>query len=174
MPDWTVKHLAENHVCLEFDCGKQPLTDWLKQHARSFDKRDLARAYVAVRPGQARVFGYYAVSNCQLETESLPPGKAKKGLPTRMPIPAALLGKLAVDRTTQGQKLGGLLLVDALRRVQYLAERIGIRLVIVDAIDDAARDFYLHHGFEPLLDDPNRLYMPVQVIRQLGLKPLAE
>jgi GNAT superfamily N-acetyltransferase len=119
------------------------------------------------------VFGYYAISTYQLETETLP-RRAKKGLPTRMPLPAVLLGKLAVDRATQGQKLGSLLLMDALRRVQHLAGQVGIRLVIVDAIDESARRFYLHYRFESLEDNPDRLFMSVSVIRQLGLVPLSE
>lgn len=174
MSDWIVERLNDRHVCANFDCGKQPLDDWIKLRAKSFEERDLARVYVAIRPGQDRVFGYYAISNCQLGVPSLPAGKSRKGLPSQMPIPGVLLGKLAVDSCAQGQKLGGFLLIDSLRRVQYLADTVGIRLVLVDAIDEAARRFYLHHGFESLADDVDRLFMPVSIIRQIGVNPLAE
>jgi GNAT superfamily N-acetyltransferase len=74
----------------------------------------------------------------------------------------------------QGQGLGGDLLVDALRRVQFLADEIGIRAVEVDAIDDAARRFYERNGFVPLLDNPRHLFLPVRVIRALKLSPPPE
>jgi GNAT superfamily N-acetyltransferase len=93
-----------------------------------------------------------------------------KGLP-RLDVPVVLLGRLAVDRTTQGQGLGSLLLIDALRRVQHLAEQVGIRAVEVDAIDDAARQFYLRFGFVSLLDASNHLFLSTQVIRKLELPP---
>lgn len=174
MPDWTVERLAQHHVCLDFDCGQPPLSEWLRRHAKSFDERDLARVYVAVRPGQTRVFGYYAVSNTQLDCVSLPPGRAKKGLPSRMALPAVLIGKLAVDRMTQGQKLGARLLIDAFRRIQQASDQIGLRFIVVEAINDVARDFYIHYGFESIPDDPRRLFLSVAVVRQLGLRPLPE
>ena len=91
----------------------------------------------------------------------------------RLDVPVVLLGRLAVDRSVQGQGLGSLLLIDALRRAQHLAEHVGIRAVEVDAIDEAARQFYSRFGFVPLLDDPNHLFLPMPVIRKLGLPPFA-
>ena len=75
----------------------------------------------------------------------LPTAEAK-GLP-RLDVPVVLIGKLAVDRSVQGQGLGALLLVDALRRSLQISEQVGIGAVEVDAIDDAARNFYLKFGF---------------------------
>lgn len=89
-----------------------------------------------------------------------------------MDIPVVLLGRLAVDRSVQGRGLGSWLLVDVLRRAQYLAEHIGIRAIEVDALDDAARTFYLKFGFIPLLDAPCHLFLPMQAIRKLGLPPM--
>ena len=62
-----------------------------------------------------------------------------------------------------------LLLMDALRRIELLADEVGIRAVEVNAIDDAARNFYLKFGFMPLLDDPGHLFLPMPAIRKLGL-----
>jgi GNAT superfamily N-acetyltransferase len=90
----------------------------------------------------------------------------------KIAVPVVLLGRLAVDRTVQGQGLGAHLLIDALRRTECLAEAVGIRAVEVDAIDDAARRFYLKFGFGPLADDPNHLFLPLHVIRKLRLPPL--
>jgi GNAT superfamily N-acetyltransferase len=73
------------------------------------------------------------------------------------------------SRSEQGQGLGALLLIDALRRSLLLSEEVGIRAVEVEAIDARARDFYLHFGFTALKDDPNHLIVPMQAIRKLNL-----
>ncbi len=89
-----------------------------------------------------------------------------------MAIPVVLLGRLAVDRSVQGQGLGELLLLDALRRAQHIADEIGVRAVEVDAIGEKARAFYARYGFVQLVDDPNHLFLSLQVIRKLALSPL--
>ena len=173
MRDWSIERLAEHHEIADFDCGAPSLSIWLKQNAGQFSKKDLARVYVIVAKGSARVFGYYCLSNCQARFEDLPAAQSKR-LPPRMPVPAVLIGKMAVDSSAQGRGLGGLLLLSALRLIQDVAERVGARAVCVDAVDDEARGFYLHYGFEPLLDDPRHLYLPMQAIRKLDLPPSAE
>jgi GNAT superfamily N-acetyltransferase len=167
---WFVERLARQHDRSQFDCGQTALNDWLKQRASQFDRRDLARTYVAVDPGLAIVLGYYAVSGHHVRFADLPDDEAK-GLP-RLDIPVMLLGRLAVDRRMQGQGMGSFLLIDALRRAQHLADALGIRAVEVDAIDAAARSFYIKFGFVPLKDDANHLFLPMQTIRQLRLPPL--
>jgi GNAT superfamily N-acetyltransferase len=167
---WKIERLGASHDRTAFDCGNPVLTDWMKQRAGQFEKRDLARTYVATRSGDRIVLGYYAISNHRVTHESLPAEEAK-GLP-RLDVHVVLLGRLAVDRSVQGRGLGSLLLIDALRRARHLAEHVGIRAVEVDAIDDSARRFYLKFGFVPLLDDPNHLFLSMHVIRKLGLPPL--
>ena len=167
---WVIEKLGKLHDRSIFTCGNPILDDWLRQRAGQFEKRDLARTYVAVRRGLSIVLGYYALSTHRVGYEALPDEQAK-GLP-RLDVPVVLLGRLAVDRTVQGQGLGALLLVDALRRAEYLAEQVGIRAVEVDAIDDAARRFYLKFGFVPLLDGPQHLFLSMQLIRKLRLPPL--
>src|SRR5713101_6011549 len=98
MPDWKVDPLASHHVRTDFDCGELSLSDWIKHQASQFISRDLAKVYVLVRPDDPRVWGYYSISTCQIRFEELPP-KYSKGLPKKMGIPAALIGKLAVDKS---------------------------------------------------------------------------
>jgi GNAT superfamily N-acetyltransferase len=164
-----IARLGPEHDRASFDCGHAVLDDWLKQRASQFDRRDLARTYVAVRSGEKKVMGYYAISSHGVRLEDLPPDQAK-GLP-RIDVPVVLIGRLAVDRSAQGCGLGSLLVVDALRRIELLADQVGIRAVEVDAIDDAARTFYLKFGFVPLLDDPRHLFLPISLIREIGLAP---
>jgi len=88
-------------------------------------------------------------------------------------VPAVLVGRLAVDRTAQGQGLGSLLLIDAFRRAQFISTQVGVRAVEVHAIDDTARRFYSKFGFTSLLDDRNHLFLSMEAIRALELPPLA-
>jgi len=94
-------------------------------------------------------------------------------VPNRRKLPngsigVILLGRLAVDKTAQGQGLGQRCLIRAMQQVARAAEDVGIFALVLDAKDDRAGDWYLHlgFGFEPLLDDPNHLYLPVATIRE--------
>jgi GNAT superfamily N-acetyltransferase len=167
---WVIEKVRGGHDRTAFDCGHALLNDWLKLRASQYEKKDLARTYVAARPGQTAVLGYYALSTHRVRHEALPPEQAK-GLP-KIDVPVVLLGRLAVDRTVQGRGLGSLLLIDALRRAQHISEEVGIRAVEVDALDEAARRFYLKFGFVSLADDLNHLFLGMHVIRKLGLAPL--
>jgi len=167
-----IERLRKDHDRSAFACGKPSLDDWLKLRASQFDKKDLARAYVAVRSDEILVLGYYALSTHRIGYELLPEDQTK-GLPL-MDVPVILLGRLAVDQSMQGQGLGSLLLLNALRRAQHISEQIGVRAVEVDALDDKARNWYLKFGFISLHDDPKHLFLPMPVIRNLGLPPLGE
>ncbi len=171
MASWTVQRLTPAHDRSDFDCGQTMLSNWLRKQAGQFDRRDLSRTYVAIRPGETVVCGYYAISTHRVLYEDLPETESK-GLP-RLDVPAMLLGRLAVDDSVQGQGLGAFLLVDALRRAMHIAEQVGIRTVEVDAVDENARQFYLHFGFRSLNDDPRHLFLPIHEIRKLKLDPLA-
>lgn len=169
MASWTIRRLDKAHDRSAFDCGRPMLNEWLKDRASQFDRRDLSRTFVATRPEETRVLGYYAISTHRVIYDVLPAAEAK-GLP-RLDVPVVLIGRLAVDQSAQGQGLGALLLVDALRRSAQISEQVGIRAVEVDALDDAARKFYLKFGFRPLRDDPRHLFLPMHEIRKLKLDP---
>jgi GNAT superfamily N-acetyltransferase len=166
MADWSIRRLEREHDRSTFDCGQPLLNEWLKTKAGQFDRRDLSRTFVATRPGLIVVLGYYALSTHRVVYDTLPDDQSK-GLP-RLDIPVVLLGRLAVDRKVQGEGLGALLLIDALRRSATISEDIGIRAVEVDAIDESTRRFYSKFGFRSLLDDPYHLFMPMHEIRKLG------
>jgi GNAT superfamily N-acetyltransferase len=169
MPQWEIARLAKWHDRVAFDCGNAALNDWLKLRAGQFERRDLARTYVAVRPGQPVVLAYYALSTHRVSFDALPADQAKN-LP-RTDVPVVLLGCLAVDRSEQGKGLGEHLLIDALRRAELTSGQVGVRAVEVDAVNDAARRFYLRYGFIPLRDNPNHLFLPMSVVRRLALPP---
>lgn len=112
---------------------------------------------------QKCVAGCYILSSSAVCFEDVP---AK--LP-RYPIPVVHLGRLAVDKSFQGRRLGELLLMDALRRAQQVSDAIGVFAVEVVAIHEQARRFYEKYGFVSLKDDPNHLYMEMKLIRKLDL-----
>jgi GNAT superfamily N-acetyltransferase len=166
-PPWIIERLAKSHERSQFACGRPLLDDWLKTRAGQFDRRDLARTFVAVAPGESYVLGYYALASHRVRFDALPDDQAR-GLP-KIDVPVILLGRLAVDQSTRGKGLGSLLLIDALRRALQVSAEVGIRAVEVDALDEQARSFYLKYDFVTLLDDPNHLYLPIHVIRKLHL-----
>ena len=172
MTKWTIARLDKSHDRTKFDCGQSLLNEWFKDRAGQFDRRDLSRTFVATRENELVALGFYSISSHRVVFDVLPDSDAK-GLPPHLDIPVVLIGRLAVDRSVQGQGLGVLLLVDALRRTADISTELGIRAVEVDAIDDSARNFYLKFGFRPLLDDSRHLFMPMHEIRKLQLDPLA-
>jgi GNAT superfamily N-acetyltransferase len=164
MGEWLFEPLDRTHERSRFDSGRAPLDDFIRALVSQYEKRNLGRTYVAVRTGDKRVLGYYTLSSGSVSFQHIPEPSRKK-LP-RHPVPAALLARLAVDRSVQGQGLGAALLTDALARCLDLAGKVGIHAVEVDAIDEAARSFYEKYGFTPLLDNPLHLFLPVATIRQ--------
>jgi GNAT superfamily N-acetyltransferase len=162
MADWQVERLDRSHQRGEFACGKASLDEFLKALVSQYEKRRLGRTYVAVRPGDRRVFGYYTLACGAVPFQNLPAETTRK-LP-RHPVPVALLARLAVDRDAQGQGLGKVLLLDALQRCLALSEQLGLFAVEVVALDDAAKGFYRKYGFVSLPDSELHLYLPVKTI----------
>ncbi len=153
--------LNEKHDRVSFDCGEPSLNEYLQRFARQNAELFLGRTYVLVVPGQTRIEGYYTISSGSVAREEL----SEKRLP-RYPVPVVLVGRLAVDRTAQGQGFGELLLLDALKRSAQLAQHLGIYAVVVDALNEQARNFYRKYGFAETQSDPMRLYLPIKKVRQ--------
>jgi GNAT superfamily N-acetyltransferase len=123
--------------------------------------------FVLDAPDQDRVVGYYTLSACMIDAESLPLELARR-LPRR-PAPATLLGRLAVDDRYRGLGFGRVLLADALARAASASREVGAMAVVVDAKDDQARSFYERFGFRRLVDNPYRLFLRMSEI-EAGLR----
>jgi len=135
----------QSHDRKNFDCGDVALNRYLRERATQDIKRRLNRVFVAHEDDRDHVIGYYTLAATTIAAEKLPPAQAKQ-LP-RYPIPAALLGKLAVDRAWQKRGIGKLLLANAIRRLQHVEQEIGIHVLVVDPKTEALRDFYARFGF---------------------------
>ena len=129
----------------EFDCGQhESLATWLKRYAHLGQLSRSARTFVVHRAN--RVVGYYSLAASSVRREVASP-RAAKGQPA-YPVSVILLARLAVDKSEQGQGLGKALLKDALQRCLLASNEIGARAILVHAIDEEAKAFYKHFGFE--------------------------
>jgi GNAT superfamily N-acetyltransferase len=155
--------LDADHDIDDFDCGVESLNVWLKKHAAAAAAAGSARTYVMHDEEQARVIGFHALAAASINHAEAT-RRAARGMP-RHPIPGVLLARLAVDTTVQGRGVGAWLLRDAMLRSLAAGESVGIRVLLVHAIDDAARAFHEHHGFEPSPTDPLNLQMLIKDIR---------
>lgn len=142
-----------------FDCGEKALDDYLQHYATQDIKRGVARVFVATPTDQATVVaGYYTLSAASVAAEALPDALRKK-LP-RYPVPAALLGRLAVSQQAQGQGLGSILLADACKRVAAASETLAVAAILVDAKSPGVAAFYQHFGFIELPGQHGRWMLP--------------
>jgi GNAT superfamily N-acetyltransferase len=162
-----VELLQGYHDRQTFSCGNTALDEFLRRQARQNADRNLGVTHVVVAsPGASHVVGYYTLVTRTVESVVVP----SKGLP-HGPIGVVLLGRLAVDQGYQRQGIGRLMLMRALRQTEEASRVMGIYALVLDAVDDAAREWYLGlgWGFQSLLDDSRHLFLPVAVIRKLGL-----
>jgi len=164
MDEWLIERLARSHERGGFSCRHPALDNFIVSLVSQYEKRKLGRTYVAVRSGEKRVLGYYTLASSSVAFQNMPTIVSTK-LP-RHPVPVALLARLAVDRSIQGQGLGRRLLMDALRRCVGLSRELGIFAVEVQAIDPAAREFYERFGFVCLEDNDLHLYLPISTAEE--------
>lgn len=164
MPELSlVEALSPKHRIDQFDCGRhESLNLWLKRYALQNQSSGTSRTYVVHRAN--RVVGYYAISAGSIVREQAP-SRTAKGQPNQ-PIPIGLLGRLAVDQQEQGQGLGKALLKDALLRLDAAADILGIRAVLVHAINSQAADFYRSFDFEPCPGDDLHLVLLMKDLRK--------
>lgn len=151
--------LDERHLLDAFDSGVPILDDWLKRRARANHAAGASRTYV-VADDSGRVFAFYALASGALAAIDAP-GALKRNMPD--PIPMAVLGRLAVDKSHQGRGLGVAALQDAVLRVQQASEIMGIRGILVHALTDDARRFYEKYGFRSAPNAPMTLVLPLRI-----------
>lgn len=144
-----------------FSSGDSALDGWLKRYALVNHTAGAARIYVTIRDG--KVVGYYALAAASIMRDDAT-GRAAKAMP--QPVPAILLGRLAVDQKEQGHGLGKHLLRDAISRTLVAAETIGVRVLLVHAASEETRTFYLHYDFEPSPTDPMHLMLMLKDARR--------
>ena len=166
-PALVIGPLGAQHDRETFSCGEPALDSYLQRQVSQDVRRRVAQVFVAIHDSPERIAGYYSLSAASFERGQLPQSLAKR-LP-HYPVPAAILGRLAVDRALQGKGLGELLLIDVARRVQRASSAVAIYAISVDAKDDRAQAFYERYGFQAFAEMPRRLFLPLRTIEKLGL-----
>lgn len=166
-PRLVIEPLGPQHDRESFACGEPALDDYLRRRASQDARRRVARVFVAAGAAPGEIAGYYTLSAASFEKDELPAGIAKR-LP-HYPVPAVVIGRLAVSRPFQGRGLGETLLLDAVRRVVRASASIAAYAVVVDAKNDAARAFYERYGFRPFPATPRRLFLPLATFEKLRL-----
>jgi len=142
------------------------MNSFLQKHALNNDRAGLGRTFVAIEPGQAEVAGYFTVSTGSVNFAAIP-DSIRKRLP-KYPIPTVHIGRLAVDVTFQGKRLGETLLVEALRKAATASKDVGVYAVDLFALHDKAKCFYLKYGFVEMLDEPLHLFLPIETVRKVA------
>jgi GNAT superfamily N-acetyltransferase len=163
-PGYSVEALG-SHDRLSFSCGVPDLDHYLHSQAGQDAKRKVAAPFVVV-DANGSVAGYYTLSAYAIRPAELPPEIARK-LPKYPVIPATLLGRFAISRAHQGQKLGRFLLMDALFRSWKNAVQVASVGVIAEAYNDAVRTFYLHHQFIPLSGHPRKPFIAMGTVQKV-------
>ena len=162
--------LTAQHDVTSFDCGVSSLNDWLAEQALRAQQAGTARTFVWVAPeAPEKVWAYFSLTPTEVSRDALARGQAS-GYTT---VPGYLLARLAVHTDLHGRGYGGQILIDALSRAASAAEIGGGRLVVVDALDDAAASFYRHYDFTPVKGNPYRLVLKIASIRSLLGSPAA-
>ena len=158
--------LNSTHKKSDFSCGKEMLDTYIQKQENQDIKRKLSACFVINETETNLIKGYYTLSNNSIPLKFIPEHIRKKLPRTYESIPTTLLGRLAIDNRFQGQGIGKLILIDALKRSYEISKTIGSFAVIVDPIDQDAENFYQKYGFIKL-PDSGKMFLPMKTISQL-------
>lgn len=152
-----------------FDCDKPNMNLFLSRFAIKNGKLGLSRTWVLpvneADKTKVSIAAYYTLASSSVSRQDIPTDNSLPGYP----VPVVLLARLAVDKNYQRQHLGEKILITALRKSVELTDN-GLPVIglILDVLDENALHFYHKYKiFKPFTSDPMRLFVPLQVLRQL-------
>jgi GNAT superfamily N-acetyltransferase len=155
-----------------FSCGVAAVDNFFKKTANKLVKAGNVRLFVMVGADQALI-GFYAINAHAVHYQDLP-ARFARARPGHGSIPAAFIATIGRDQRYSGAGLGADLLVDALRRIGQASDSLGIAVLLLDVLDcgDPVRTarrqaLYESYGFQPLPSNPTRLFLSLNVIREL-------
>lgn len=169
----TIRQLEEFDDVERFDCGDEPLNNYLKRHAwTNQQKMSIGVTYVALDEAAPRaVLGYFTLATSSISRNRFPK-KYVRGLPP-YDLPLVLLARLAVDQRFSGKGLGHALIAEALKIALRVANEVGCRYVITDAYRRRV-EWYSKYGFIPIegaaKDGPQKMFLDIRTIR-VALQP---
>ncbi len=150
----------KRHDRVAFECGEATLDRYLKEQAAQHYRDGIATTHVLLDDEQThRIIGFYTLSAAQVALTDISESDRRR-LP-RYPVPAARLARLAVTLAERGNGFGALLIAHAVERCVRLRDELGIRLLVVDALNDSAEQFYLAYGFTAATSAGKTFYLPL-------------
>ncbi len=164
----TIRRLEQEDGVENFDCGDEPLNNYLRRHAWSNqEKSSIGVTHVAVDEGAPRaVLGYFTLAMASVPRDALPK-RYVRGLP-RYDLPLILLARLAVDRRFAGRGLGHALISEAFRISLRVSDEVGCRCIVTDAYPDRV-SWYAKYGFVPIHGaagaGPQRMFLDIRTVR---------
>lgn len=150
--------LAAAHLLDEFACGETSLDEWLRRRALANQLSGASRTFV-VADQAGRVYGYYAMAAGAVSHQTAT-GSVRRNMPD--PVPVMVLARLATDHRAQGIKLGAALLQDAVNRAVTVSQNAGVRALLVQALNERAKQFYTHYGFQESPQHPMTLMLRIR------------
>ncbi len=153
--------LDSTHQLSEFVCGEPSLDEWLKRRAINNQLTGASRTFVVVDQN-SQVRGFYAMAAGAV-THQLATSAVRRNMPD--PVPVMVLGRLAVDQQAQGIKLGAAMLRDAVNRAIVVSHNTGVRALLVHAISEQAKRFYMHYGFQESPLNPMTLMLRLNTVK---------
>ena len=163
LPSWHEEPISKKHDRDGFDCGEEPLNEFLRRYARKSHEAGGAKTFAAIDDADGQtLLGYYSLCPASVEYARTPE-IVKRG-PGRYDVPGFRLARLAVSRRLQGQGLGGQLLLAAGRRCLLAAAEVGGVVLVIDAKNDGVAGWYARYGALPLDDAPLTLMLPLATI----------
>ena len=150
------------HNRKQFDCGIEPLNNYLKVMASQQEKKDNSRTFVLEDDSDdSLIIGFYTLTMTPIDLKSLPDKLHKKH---QSSTSGGLIARLAVDNRYKGKGLGEWLLIDALRKLLFASDSVAFPVIIVDAKDDE-KHFYERYGFQAFQDAENKLFITISDVR---------
>lgn len=141
-----------------FRSGEDALDSWLREYSGQSERKHATRTYFAISPDSQEIVGYYSLVVAVVSAEeagNVPGDNAKYS------IPGLLLARLAVSLNHHGNGIGRALLKDALETCSAVSRRVGVHVILVDALHGEAASFYTHHGFTAFRENRLRLFLPI-------------
>ncbi len=159
---WHEEPIHKKHDRNAFDCGDESLNVFLRRYARKSHELGGSKTFLAIDDDNKTILGFYSLSPASVEYIRTPE-IMRRGL-ARHDVPGFRLARLAVDRSVQGQGLGGQLLLSAGKRCLRAAAEVGGVMLVIDAKNDKVAQWYACYGAVPLLDAPLSLVLPLATI----------
>jgi ribosomal protein S18 acetylase RimI-like enzyme len=161
-----IELLRKDHNRKDFDCGNATLNIYLRNQAGQDVKRKLSACFVLPDSDTNLIKGYYTLSNNSIPLQSFSQEVRRKLPKSYTSIPTTLLGRLAIDKRSQGQGIGKILLIDALKRSYEISRELGSFGVVVDPIDRSAKNFYRKYDFIEL-PDSGKMFIAMKTLQEL-------